>query len=918
MRIASLTGSWNRLSRTLLLAALAVVPACGPSSSPDTSPFAAACRDAGKLCIVTCNLGCTSQGACTVSDIPENLPLTFQFSQDIDPGSVNPSTFSIRSPTGRSPVGQYVVQGTTVQFVPAARSQGGGTVFGFQPNIAYTIFMPDERSAGETIRAKNGAKLGRGINCTVVTSLGVVDPDGKPPSATLITPADTTKPVPRDSVIAIEFSEVIDTSIFTGNGAGNGIFYAVRLSCEGKRHVLPGDVTFSTILKFGTGDKVGTPVTLVVFQPLNKMPGNSCVEVSVTEQVRDLSAKKAIPVTFTFTTEEGGTTEQEIVETFTNNTKLEPDLSGAIWGGGKLISGKVGGDGKLGEFKASYGKFIGKINQRNVYEWDTTSFDYLLEFTLRGEAYWQKKLGPVKSMKITDGVFEFTNFVLGKDEQIRFVGDKIPRIYVSGKVDIQGIIELPPPGQPGPPLNSLEGRFGAAGRTGGQAGGQGGHHPLFKTGAQTNGFNGTNIKLPPGHPRSSVTNKTGGGGSQSQPIKQPTTSTEFDSLIEWIDPSTPFTSRQTSAGGGGGSFWSPTGFKYGGTAGTTGIAIGSQSYLLDQLKNSKKAFGPDSAPGEPFPIYISDSELDTTYKDKKSQDLFSIGGSGGGGSGADLIFANAITWSQFAAKPAELIWNPGGGGGCGGGAIQFRSGGDFVVGSTGLISCKGGAGYSIGWTYLAGSGYSAGGGGSGGSVLVQTGRIATISGEVNVLGGQGGVAVEKSIFLSTKSVGGNGGAGYIRVESDPKPSFQNFSSFKPASHPENVGKLRPVDYSDVTLAQSKWYPTESLFSPTFQYYEIQAKVDGKDVFFTDNIKDARFRPADESEPVMLLVQSAQIDLNTLEQLAAPTEWYEGSLKQLGSDPQLGNGIRFILLLNKAKATTTQNIEVSSIKIVYIG
>ena len=148
-----------------------------------------------------------------------------------------------------------------------------------------------------------------------------------------------------------------------------------------------------------------------------------------------------------------------------------------------------------------------------------------------------------------------------------------------------------------------------------------------------------------------------------------------------------------------------------------------------------------------------------------------------------IVFATYKTWSQISFNPIELQWNPGGGGGGGGGAIHFRSGGDFVVGSTGQILCRGGNGYSVGWIYQANQGYSAGGGGSGGSVLIQTGRIATISGQVNVLGGAGGVAQERSdqIFLSTKSIGGNGGAGYIRIESDPKPSYQNFSSFKPAS-----------------------------------------------------------------------------------------------------------------------------------------
>ncbi|MFQ5503988.1 MAG: hypothetical protein ACE5F1_04220 [Planctomycetota bacterium] len=453
--------------------------------------------------------------------------------------------------------------------------------------------------------------------------------------------------------------------------------------------------------------------------------------------------------------------------------------------------------------------------------------------------------------------------MLAAGQHLVFSGSRIPRIRVIGNTRISGILELrvpPPPSRPRDPLQGL-----------------------------------------PGH--------RGGPGGATQ--------AEFNSLIEWTSLKVPWTCRQTSAGGGGGSYWSPGAGLHLGAAGKTAINAGRNSWELQELRNSKNTFGPDSTGGAAFPVYFTDAELSGLFKARKSSALFLIGGSGGGGAGADLLFTQPhLTWAAFRLKPTDLKWSPGGGGGGGGGAMQLQSGGLFTLEARAAILARGGDGLSVTWRNLpVHKGHSAGGGGSGGSVLIQTTLPPLISGEINVLGGAGGIAKENDPFLSTASLGGSGGAGYIRIEAEQKPDHGRFVGFKPAAHPQNAGFLRAADHDPRTAVTSKWYDTEALFRPVFMFYEVVARVDGRTRIFSD--RDPWSQRAEEGQPVVFLMQSAAIDPATKQPLAEPAVWQEGKIQGLDLDPMLGNGFRFMILLDRTRTLSGfGKIEIESVKVFY--
>ena len=265
-----------------------------------------------------------------------------------------------------------------------------------------------------------------------------------------------------------------------------------------------------------------------------------------------------------------------------------------------------------------------------------------------------------------------------------------------------------------------------------------------------------------------------------------------------------------------------------------------------------------------------------------------------------------------------MVWSPGGGGGAGGGSLIVQTGGDLVLGKGAELIANGGNAHNFGSPFSAP--YPApGGGGSGGSFLLQAAGIPTLLGNVTVLGGKGGYISETS-YLGMASVGGDGGAGYIRVEADPKPSHTSFTGFTPASTADNVGLLRDVDYNDITIGVSKWYQTQSLFSPSFRYYVIEAKVDNQTITYSDNTTVSTMR-AVAGEPVVFSIQSAPVN-QAGNPIDDPTPWVEddlvkGGISRLNDyDTLVGNGFRWMIRLDTDGGT--KQIEVLSVKVFYRG
>ena len=693
-----------------------------------------------------------------MTDIAVNQMLIFRFNNNVDPSSVNPDTFSIKTSVGTSPTGKFVVNGATIFFVPEIREVGNQTFFGFQKGATYTIFLPAGPKASKTLVSTAGIPLQRPIICTVRVSKDVIDLDGKPPEARMVVPSTTTG-VSNRTQIVLEFSEYIIPSTALNPDAVRIVVYqkdpATGMQVPAKREVQVDQL------------KNWAQLTLL---PKVVLPGDINVMVTLQAVIRDLSGKTIRPKSFYFRTAKTQVQPEPIEEPFDDTTMMDQARTGAVWGGGYLKPGLLGGSGILGDFDYR----VGSKKVGNVYVFDTDDTTIPATVTLDGNEH-----------KITDGVFEFANFHIPAGITVRFVGTHPVKIFVRGNVNLEGTLDVS--GRTTTEVakwNSTpeKGVAGGKGGPGGAPGGDGGSEPGLGT---PEGKNGHDMIVPAGHPRKGQEAGTGGKGSAEHPLKLDPKQVKLDYYtVSCIQLSYP-------AGGGGSA-----------TAGGLG--------LLKQVSLSAKHGSPVSASkGFPFlPL------------DPKESSLFQvlIGGAGGGGTGV-------CPWGSFST--AAPTWSRGNGGGGGGGAVALRAGGNLTIQSTATLLAKGGVGGGAGAT--SGSGLAPGGGGGGGSILLQSGHLIMVNGSLDV---QGGPSLKSNDLYSTVDLfSAKGGDGYYRAEADPAPAPSVFAKAVPAPTASNVGKL--LDRDSVTGAESKWYSTKRIF-PKFRYYEVNAVVGGKKVLFTDN------------------------------------------------------------------------------------
>ncbi len=169
-------------------------------------------------------------------------------------------------------------------------------------------------------------------------------------------------------------------------------------------------------------------------------------------------------------------------------------------------------------------------------------------------------------------------------------------------------------------------------------------------------------------------------------------------------------------------------------------------------------------------------------------------------------------------------------------------------------------------------------------------------------------------MLRVDSVAGAGGAGFLRVEADPKPNYKSFANVNPPAIPVNAGLLRKVDYEDVSVLATNWYFTKRLFPPKYLYYEIKATIDGSPVTFSDNPQLGK--RAQTGQPLVVLFQGGQLDPKTLRpDPSTVSAWFEGTVDPLNTDG--GNGFRFLLRMDRSK-TVSGSIVVHSVRVVFRG
>lgn len=557
-------------------------------------------------------------------------------------------------------------------------------------------------------------------------------------------------------------------------------------------------------------------------------------------------------------------TETFIDELFVTNAMRDPDASAGTWGGGSLMPAAVGGSGRLGSFDHQLGTMV-----NGVWVIDTDSFTVPADRTLTGQAE-----------TVTDGRFEFTDFVVPAGVEVRFEGSNPARILVRGRARIAGTVDASGIDQEifsardTISANLLPGQPGSAGGPGGGAGGRGGDRSDGQAGVpDINGFDGDDVQLPAGHAYTSSAPGTGGQGSAAWPAGGQSASVVYSVSFVF--------SGQIGAGGSGGGYTTP----------------GTASSVVMPFPNGQTPAlrGPSSPGGASFsvlPIPMGTS----------SEDHFAIGGSGGGGGGSHC----------YLALTGQLLdtWRAGAGGAGGGGVLAIRTGTDLVVETTGALEANGGAGAIFSALTLAALPNTSraypqpGGGGSGGSILLQSAGTLTRNGVLTAVGGAGGsVQGVSPLQIAAGADAGTGGDGLIRIEAGTT------TGAGPASPQPVVGSLTDTDAR--SGARSRWYRLAANATPL--RYEVEAVVFGQLMTFSDDPAISPLRVDDPNQPVVVRFQGGELDATG--QVVSTSPW-RSQVNPLGSGPSVSrdapNAVRFDVVL---RSDLDPNVRVTRVSIV---
>ena len=233
--------------------------------------------------------------------------------------------------------------------------------------------------------------------------------------------------------------------------------------------------------------------------------------------------------------------------------------------------------------------------------------------------------------------------------------------------------------------------------------------------------------------------------------------------------------------------------------------------------------------------------------------------------------------------------------------MAFRAGGGFGMTNGSSIQVRGGSANDNPMPPSA-----PGGGGSGGSCVLQVGAAVSMNGLVDARGGFGGHPDDRVIF-NVEVRGGDGAAGFVRLEAPNSLPASALGVTIPVARSENVGPLTDTDA--VVGSQSLWYSSGQTTAPTWVRYEVEAIVDGVPQRYSDD--PTRGALAGTGEAVQFLVQGRD---NQGPPVVAPWRSFVGAAHGSPSlDADSATDFRFALLFDRSVA---QQVVVSRVRVFF--
>ena len=747
------------------------------------------------MAILSCSLGCSSGTtgfpiSCGKATVKANEELSIEFTQAVDLSTVNKSSFRIKdAQTGLSPQGVYLLDPSNSRrliFRPRISFDPSGTpIFGFELGHSYTITVNGkDKGTGPYVRSVSGRDNISTLNCVVSVISGLVDSSPGPselsifvdqvtgygPGGVVLGTVEALASGPTlltdvfsSSTIRLHFTDIISpVSILNPDGISSPTVQVVVdpdgqtggtedwIDLPGKYQLEVDEATLSSILTFRADTGFPSAGTGLI-------PRKIVVEVS--DGILDLAGSPlSNPGIYSFAPESLAFTEVSLPpggEDFTSPAHIDVANSGALQASGKLSPGLGGGAGRHGSLHVNLANSPFVLNTDSF---EVKNFGVILE----GSTVFPPSDEP-PAETVTDGVFEFSSFEIESDGQLVLEGSNAARFFVRGQALVQGQITArgqAPADDTGPNLghvsSDLAGGTGGVGSLAAGAGGRGADRPdntgstlLFLQGPGNGVPNpGAVIDGAPGEglgAAAPILALGGGEGGVHWPNVLPTGWVEFGDLLA---NDLCQTDQVANPGAGGGYA----------TNGGASDAIWPNPGLNDPLGigliPTAAALG-----GDPVAIGITPEVLEL------SPELGNLRGGSGGGGGGTHVYLTRTTGPAFGDCLSGLInfygSHSAAGGGGGGGALQIQAGSEVRI--TGLITLAGGPGGSgtdPGGVALTGQA-APGGGGSGGAALLQAREVllASLTTAVDISGGPGGIGAGLSL-------GGQGGAGILRIESE--------------------------------------------------------------------------------------------------------------------------------------------------------
>jgi len=504
-----------RILRPLALAAGLAVPlvigACSTKSSSSDD-------GGGDLYIVSCSLGCSNgQGGeqvfCAIVNTYQNQELSIIFSEPIDLFSVNSSSFRVVNvANGTSPSGQFFrdpLNPRRLIFRPSlAFDANGNPIFGFEDNTAYQITIPgtEQGDAPPFIHSTAGKENRSRMQCTILTSEGIIDPVPGAPSVRMfvdvvtgydlngdpnswafdveVTKSPELVDVWRDTGIDFEFDDIMNVATLLNPSTGEAPFITIEIDDDGTLATLEDRVAVEGNFTFAVDQE--QLVTYLYFTGALPFPSAGPdaplsprrIAVTIPSSVQDLVSNPVLP-------ENGGGTSGMVPELsqFTEITlpqaggedfqfgagvpgsNEDGDRGGAFWGGGRLTSGIGGGAGRLGDLVVPNGVVVTLSTDSQTFP--LTPDDGTIVFNTADilgnpdPATFPDTLGNFPdSITITDGGWEFTKLWVEPGGSLRLEGENAARLWSRGEalVEFSGEIDLV--GATPDPIDSMKNESG--------------------------------------------------------------------------------------------------------------------------------------------------------------------------------------------------------------------------------------------------------------------------------------------------------------------------------------------------------------------------------------------------------------------------------------------------------------------------